>query len=193
MVEQQASSSVSQGRITEKEWRSMVLKGLRTPMARFLRERLEEAGCPMGRNFIKVVQCSKALTGGYISGQGIVLCANNISIQDEVNQTLIHELIHAYDDCRAANMDRANCAHTACTEIRAAHLSGDCHYKRELLRGHMKIRGHEQRQFLGKFLMTGKKLEGCISPSSAIYLECEHPSSWIYGFNGLAPLQESRL
>ncbi|KAL6558932.1 hypothetical protein OROMI_019282 [Orobanche minor] len=28
--------------------------------------------------------------------------------------------------------------------IRAGHLSGDCHYKRELLRGFMKIRGHEQ-------------------------------------------------
>ncbi|RWW59647.1 hypothetical protein BHE74_00033401, partial [Ensete ventricosum] len=29
-------------------------------------------------------------------------------------------------------------------QIRANHLSGDCHYKRELLRGFMKIRGHEQ-------------------------------------------------
>jgi hypothetical protein len=29
-------------------------------------------------------------------------------------------------------------------QIRAGHLSGDCHYKRELLRGFMKIRGHEQ-------------------------------------------------
>uniref|UniRef100_M1AUF2 Mitochondrial inner membrane protease ATP23 n=1 Tax=Solanum tuberosum TaxID=4113 RepID=M1AUF2_SOLTU len=28
--------------------------------------------------------------------------------------------------------------------IRAGHLSGDCHYKRELLRGYLKIRGHEQ-------------------------------------------------
>lgn len=29
-------------------------------------------------------------------------------------------------------------------QIRAGHLSGDCHYKRELLRGYIKIRGHEQ-------------------------------------------------
>ncbi|KAG6496005.1 hypothetical protein ZIOFF_043853 [Zingiber officinale] len=28
--------------------------------------------------------------------------------------------------------------------IRANHLSGDCHYKRELLRGYTKLRGHEQ-------------------------------------------------
>ena len=32
-------------------------------------------------------------------------------------------------------------------QIRANHLSGDCHYKRELLRGSMKIRGHEQVSF----------------------------------------------
>lgn len=32
-------------------------------------------------------------------------------------------------------------------QIRAGHLSGDCHYKRELLRGYMKIRGHEQVSF----------------------------------------------
>lgn len=33
-------------------------------------------------------------------------------------------------------------------QIRAGHLSGDCHYKREFLRGFMKIRGHEQVSFL---------------------------------------------
>lgn len=32
-------------------------------------------------------------------------------------------------------------------QIRAGHLSGDCHYKRELLRGFMKLRGHEQVRF----------------------------------------------
>ncbi|KAL5978193.1 Mitochondrial inner membrane protease atp23 [Asimina triloba] len=97
---------------------------------------------------------------------------NHMNLRDEVDQVVIHELIHAYDDCRAANLDWANCAHHACSElyfpslsiffpqpnsssvksqsnleenrIRAGHLSGDCHYKRELLRGFMKIRGHEQ-------------------------------------------------
>lgn len=39
-------------------------------------------------------------------------------------------------------------------QIRAGHLSGDCHYKRELLRGYMKIRGHEQVS-----LLSVKRLE----------------------------------
>ncbi|CAL5325649.1 unnamed protein product [Camellia sinensis] len=74
----------------------------------------------------------------------IMVCSNHMNFQDEVNQVVVHELIHAYDDCRAANLDWANCAHHACSEIRAGHLSGDCHYKRELLRGFVKIQGHEQ-------------------------------------------------
>ena len=40
-----------------------------------------------------------------------------MNIQDEVNQVVIHELIHAYDDCRAANLDWTNCAHHACSEV----------------------------------------------------------------------------
>ncbi|XP_052729526.1 mitochondrial inner membrane protease ATP23 isoform X3 [Vigna angularis] len=44
-----------------------------------------------------------------------------------------------------ANLDWTKCAHHACSEIRAGHLSGDCHFKRELLRlTSLKIRGHEQ-------------------------------------------------
>ncbi|TXG63876.1 hypothetical protein EZV62_010870 [Acer yangbiense] len=31
-----------------------------------------------------------------------------------------------------------------CKTDSCCHLRGDCHYKRELLRGYMKIRGHEQ-------------------------------------------------
>lgn len=129
----------------------------------------------------------------------IMVCSNHMNLQDEVNQVVIHELIHAYDECRAKNLDWCNCAHHACSEvmlllffrvrnrfvwsfskrccyitwfplspipihcfpipwvvfyfrllslymfqIRAGHLSGDCHYKRELLRGYIKLRGHEQ-------------------------------------------------
>lgn len=46
-----------------------------------------------------------------------MVCSNHMNIQDEVNQVVIHELIHAYDDCRAANLDWANCAHHACSEV----------------------------------------------------------------------------
>ncbi|KAK0590489.1 hypothetical protein LWI29_027863 [Acer saccharum] len=137
------SSAVNDGRTVE-ECQDMIQRSLRTPIVKFLKEHLEKSGCAIGDNFIKAFHCDKKISGGYVRGAGIMVCSNHMNIQDEVNQVVIHELIHAYDDCRAANLDWANCAHHACSEIRAGHLSGDCHYKRELLRGYMKIRGHEQ-------------------------------------------------
>ena len=158
---------------------------------------MEKSGCRVGDNFVKAVVCTGPVAGGYTKGRGVVktffvfffnvffysqfllfiyvclkitVCSNYLTIQDEVNQVVIHELIHAYDECRAKNLDWTNCAHHACSEvvtllpksflnlyflfeivnvcslkqIRAGHLSGDCHFKRELLRGFIKLRGHEQ-------------------------------------------------
>ncbi|XP_049358570.1 mitochondrial inner membrane protease ATP23-like [Solanum verrucosum] len=133
------SSTINKGSTVE-ECQEMIRRGLRTPMVKFLKEHLEKSGCRIGDNFIKASHCDQKISGGYARGRGIIVCSNHMQIQDEVNQVLIHELIHAYDECRAANLDWANCAHHACSEIRAGHLSGDCHYKRELLRGYLKIR-----------------------------------------------------
>ncbi|CDP16628.1 unnamed protein product [Coffea canephora] len=138
------SSTTHGGGLTEKECEDMIQRSLRTPMVKFLKEQMEKSGCRFRDNFIRAVHCDKQIAGGYVRGEGIMVCSNHMNIQDEVNQVVIHELIHAYDDCRAANLDWTNCAHHACSEIRAGHLSGDCHYKREFLRGFMKVRGHEQ-------------------------------------------------
>ncbi|KAK7260651.1 hypothetical protein RIF29_26881 [Crotalaria pallida] len=140
----ESSTSSHSAGTTVDECQNMIQRSLQSPMVRFLREHLGKAGCAVGDNFIKAVNCEERAAGGYIRGEGIVVCSNNIEMQDEVDQVLIHELIHAFDDCRAANLEWTNCAHHACSEIRAGHLSGDCHYKRELLRGFLKIRGHEQ-------------------------------------------------
>ncbi|XP_058752800.1 mitochondrial inner membrane protease ATP23-like isoform X3 [Vicia villosa] len=143
MEEIDAFSSAEAGK-TLKDCERMIQTSLKSPMVKFLREHLEKAGCPVQDNFFKAINCDKRYAGGYISGEGIVVCANRMEVQDNVNQAITHELIHAFDDCRAANLDWTECAHHACSEIRAGHLSGDCHFKRELLRGFMNIRGHEQ-------------------------------------------------
>ncbi|RVW68958.1 Mitochondrial inner membrane protease ATP23 [Vitis vinifera] len=164
-------SSGVNGGMTVKECEQMIQKSLRTPMVKFLRENLEKSGCAIGDKFIKAIYCKhegqwrlRSWRRGkdlfFLSNEfalkysdcanfenlilPIVVCSNHMNIQDEVNQVVIHELIHAYDDCRAANLDWTNCAHHACSEIRSGHLSGDCHFKRELLRGYLKVRGHGQ-------------------------------------------------
>lgn len=45
------------------------------------------------------------------------VCSNYVRIQDDVNIVVIRELIHAFDDCRAANLDWSDCAHHACSEV----------------------------------------------------------------------------
>ena len=47
-----------------------------------------------------------------------------------MNDTLTHELVHTLDYCRA-ELDWNNIHHLACTEIRAASLSGECFFWKE--------------------------------------------------------------
>ncbi|KAG8346235.1 putative Peptidase M76 family [Trypanosoma vivax] len=51
-----------------------------------------------------------------------------------VERSLRHELIHAFDDVRGF-VEAADCSHQACSEIRAARLSGDCFVGEEFRRG----------------------------------------------------------
>ncbi|XP_065875457.1 mitochondrial inner membrane protease ATP23-like [Euphorbia lathyris] len=130
--------------MTVTECDDMIQESLRTPEVRSLKEHLEKAGCGIGDNFIKAVDCNVKISGGYYLGEGIIVCSNHMSNQEDVNQVVKHELIHAYDECRAANMNWSDCAHQACAEIRANNLSGDCHFKRELLRGYLKLKDKGQ-------------------------------------------------
>lgn len=47
---------------------------------------------------------------------------------------MTHELIHAYDFCRS-EFDLGGAGGRACSEVRAAHLSGDCGVLNEFMRG----------------------------------------------------------
>lgn len=143
MAEEPTTPSGSGG-LSAGECQDMIQRSLRTPMVKFLKEKMEKAGCVVSDNFIKAGHCDKKIAGYYAFNEGIIVCNNHVKMQDEVNQVVINKLINLYDVCRSSNLDWSNCAHHACTAIRANHLSGDCHYKRELLRGNMKIRGHEQ-------------------------------------------------
>ena len=65
--------------------------------------------------------------------------------QEGVNVTLAHELIHAYDHCRA-KIRWESCVQHACTEVRAANLSGDCSFNREVVgRGFYAFKGQGQK------------------------------------------------
>jgi len=94
---------------------------------------MAKAGCPIDESFFQCKPCDKPVLGYYNPTIGVVVCQNMPAPPEMVTDTVVHELIHAFDSCRAV-LEPSSCVHQACTEIRAAHLSGDCKFSRELAR-----------------------------------------------------------
>lgn len=44
------------------------------------------------------------------------MCHNRLEQQGEVDRCMVHELVHAFDHCRA-KVDWHNCEHHACSEV----------------------------------------------------------------------------
>lgn len=74
---------------------------------------------------------------GYRRGE-IILDASKIVDGQHVERCVKHEMIHAFDDVRG-HIDPSDCYHHACSEIRAARLSGDCSTVSEMKSGHVDI------------------------------------------------------
>merc|ERR1711943_83757 len=108
----------------------------------FLLYSLYKKGCTKNIN-IECKPCDREDIGAYFSmenGKGnVTICENNTLRGLKSNIT--HELVHAYDYCRA-DLDNTTCKELACTEIRAAMLSGECTMAKELLRGEVGFIGH---------------------------------------------------
>jgi mitochondrial inner membrane protease ATP23 len=97
---------------------------------------MKRSGCDVTRSFFICEPCPPGmLIGGYWStGRGVVVCENVERSTAQISRTMVHEMVHAYDYC-TSEFDLNNCVHYACTEIRAANLSGDCNWTMELIRG----------------------------------------------------------
>lgn len=144
---------MAEGGLTHEECESRLERALSGgSFVKFMLEKMEEAGCSVPRttsggaaSFFRVERCEKDIVGGFRPEAGVAVCHNHISSQTELETALTHELIHAYDHCRAKHMDWTNCEHHACSEIRAANLSGDCHMSQELARGNFGFYKQHQR------------------------------------------------
>jgi hypothetical protein len=47
----------------------------------------------------------------------VLLCYNKLKHYKDLECAVAHELVHAYDYCRAKGLDLRNCHHHACTEV----------------------------------------------------------------------------
>jgi inner membrane protease ATP23 len=116
-----------------------------SPTVRFLMEQVQRAGGNMNKNSILCGHCDEMKAGGFNPELGILICQNRIFDKLKFEDTLAHELIHAYDHCKF-NVDWGDLRHHACSEIRASSLSGECRAMNQLVRNNiMKFsKGHQE-------------------------------------------------
>ena len=112
-----------------------------SPEIVFMVEQLKNRNCFFKKKMLQCVPCSEQVAGGYHPEQGIMLCENNVG-RSLLRDTILHELIHYYDNCVYDMENWQNCYLHACSEIRAAQLSGDCRWFNEVRRGHFDFTGH---------------------------------------------------
>jgi inner membrane protease ATP23 len=126
---------------------SLKVGALESRKVALLLRAMRRKGCDVDpKTFIRCDSCGPALSGavhrdedGYLE---VVMCGNRQMSQRAFNIVLTHELVHAYDHCRA-QLDWTDLRHHACTEVRAANLSGDCAFVTEFLNtGNLNIVKH---------------------------------------------------
>jgi inner membrane protease ATP23 len=85
-------------------------------MVVFMLKHLRLSGCPFPESAIQCHPCPAERSGGFAPEYGILLCQNRFFSKKHMEDTLAHELIHAYDHCKF-NVDWLNLRHHACTEV----------------------------------------------------------------------------
>ncbi|KAJ5365039.1 hypothetical protein N7517_007925 [Penicillium concentricum] len=105
-----------------------------SPTIRFLSESIQQLGGDLHSHNIYCRRCTDRKGGGFDPEYGILICANEMKDQGHLEDTMAHEMVHAFDHLRFKVNWSDNLRHAACTEIRASSLSGECRWAREFFR-----------------------------------------------------------
>ncbi|KAL9656308.1 hypothetical protein ABK040_007920 [Willaertia magna] len=86
-------------------------------------------GCSMLRRGLDLKMCTDpeelGISGYYSnSQQQIVVCCNQQRGLEDLQNTITHEMVHAYDFCKYRSL--FYCKSRACSEVRAYNLAGSC-------------------------------------------------------------------
>jgi len=142
--------------------RKLELATARNSKVHKLIDAIQGLGCMIPSDFFLCRPCEGSISGGFAAldqktssassssssplnyQPRIIMCENNMLETETFENTLVHELVHAYDQCRA-KIDWSNCIHHACTEVRASALSGECSLLHEIYRNNLTLRkGHQE-------------------------------------------------
>lgn len=93
------------------------------PVIRFLGDNIKQLGGDLHSHNIYCRRCTNRKAGGFDPEYGILLCANEMKDQGHLEDTLAHEMVHAYDHLRFKVNWTDNLRHAACSEVIANRLT----------------------------------------------------------------------
>jgi len=88
------------------------------PVIRFMRENIAQLDGDINSSNIRCRRCTTRQSGGFDPDYGIRICANEMRNRGHLEDTMAHEMVHAYDHLRFKTEWRDNLRHAACTEVR---------------------------------------------------------------------------
>lgn len=89
------------------------------PVVTFLGQNINKLGGDISSHNIHCRRCTQRQAGGFDPEYGIRICANEMRDQGHLEDTIAHEMVHAYDHLRFKLDWRDNLRHAACAEVRS--------------------------------------------------------------------------
>ncbi|KAI9826338.1 MAG: Mitochondrial inner membrane protease atp23 [Thelocarpon impressellum] len=111
------------------EWKEYLFKY--SPIIRFMQQNVSQLHGDINGSNVRCRRCTTFQSGGFHPDHGIQICANELRNRGHLEDTLAHEMVHAYDHLRFRVDWIGDLRHAACSEIRASSLSGECRWTRE--------------------------------------------------------------
>ncbi|CCU81262.1 unnamed protein product [Blumeria hordei] len=165
-----------------------------SPTIIFMKKNIEALNGEVNEDTVRCRRCPawkdeegnwRRQSGGFTPDHGILICANELQDRKHLEDTLAHEMIHAWDHLRW-KINWMDLRHNACTEIRASSLSGECRWSREFFkRNNWTITEQHQECVRKRAVMS--MLSRCKDESQASSLVDE---VWDSCFNDTRPFDE---
>jgi hypothetical protein len=86
------------------------------PAVVFMLKHLNLSKCPFPSSSIQCHPCPPTRSGGFSPDHGILLCQNRFFSKRHMEDTLTHELVHAFDHCKF-DVKWNDLRHHACSEV----------------------------------------------------------------------------
>lgn len=87
-----------------------------SPIIRFLTDEVGKLGGDLNKNNIHCRLCTNEQSGGFHIDHGILLCANKFRNRGHQEDTMAHEMVHAWDHLKW-KVEDDNLKHQACLEV----------------------------------------------------------------------------